>query len=398
MTLHWLTRLSDHPRSRDGIVAVAWLLCGLAALQFGGFNLWETAAVLNTDGSVYLFTLLTMVGIATQRSRFPLVALGAGSIFTVLDLLFGGSLGVVLIFTDLVYAAIKYASGTGVRAVLTVMLGVAVVTILALIFWLPADGDVLIVVIQWALIIFIATVWGWNVRSERLRTRAVMAENHAVSMQKLRRNIAHDLHDLVANQIAVAGLHVEAAKLQLARAGLEAPAVEQSLEQAARGTNRADEELRRMIRVLRAIDDLGEQPFVPVSRLINNFVESLPDQMPDSRGLTWTGAGVQGFCEALRAESESRVRLMLRVLSEFVSNAIKYGSGDVMVHVDTTTGLAIEITNTVSEPPRPERGSGIGIMGVALLLEGSGMQSTSERLTSNHWRATLTVPERETTL
>src|SRR5690606_14696825 len=106
--------LNAHPRARDGMVASAWLILGLALLQFGGFRLWSIAAVLPTAGSAFLVLLLAMTGLSTQRSSRPFLALGAGVILTVVDMLFGGSVGVILIFTDLLYAAFKYGSSRGV--------------------------------------------------------------------------------------------------------------------------------------------------------------------------------------------------------------------------------------------------------------------------------------------
>ncbi|MGO1539993.1 MAG: sensor histidine kinase [Leucobacter sp.] len=390
---HWLERLNAHPRGRDGIVATVWLILGLAFLQFGGFHLWSIAAVLHTNGSAFLLILLAMVALSTQRSSHPFLAIGAGAILTTVDVLFGGSIGVILIFTDLLYAAFKYGSDRGVRTILWVMVGIAMLTAITFIAWPPENEAVLILVVQWALIVLIAAMWGWNVRSERLRTRALMAEDHARATQHLRRRIAHDLHDLVANQIAVAGLHVEAAKLQIERAKTSAPDVARSLEQAVHGTDQADQQLRRMILVLNAIEDLGEGSQAPSGQLVDDFLQGLGRSVPGARKLDWSGAGPTGFRAALFPEPEPRVRLILRVLSELTANSVKHGRGDVRVNIDTADGLTIEVTNDISSSPAANRRSGIGITGAGLLLKGSGVRCESRaRESGTEWRATLTVP------
>lgn len=391
---HWLERLSAHPRSRDAIVAAVWLALGLASLQFGGFALWSVTAILPTNGDAFLVLLLAMAALSSQRSRHPFLALATGSLLTLVDLLFGGSIGVIVIFTDLLYSAVKYGSDRGVRVLLWALIGSAALAAVTLAVWRPADGAVLVVVIQWALIVLIAVMWGWNVRSERLRTQVRMADDHAESMQHLRRKIAHDLHDLVANQIAVAGLHVEAAKLQLEYADVALPPVERSLEQAAHGTHHADQQLRRMISVLSAIDDLGEQPDASPGQLVDDFIRDAEASLPGSRTLEWAGAGATGLRSSLIAAPDARVRVILRVLRELVSNAVKHGSGEVRAEVDAAgRNLEVTVTNDIAPPREGSRGSGIGISGSALLLEGSGGRLESRpHGTSAQWRATLTIP------
>ena len=390
---YWLKRVNAHPRGRDCIVATVWLILGLVFLQFGGFRLWSAAAVLHTNGSAFLVLLLVMVALSTQRSSHPFMALGTGIILTVVDMLFGGSIGVIIIFTDLLYTSFKYGSDRGVRVILWMMGGIAALTVITLIFWIPPDEAVLVIVIQWALLVLIAAIWGWNVRSERLRTKTLMAEEHARSTQRLRRRIAHDLHDLVANQIAIAGLHVEAAKLQIERARVSAPDIERSLQQAARGTDQADQQLRRMILLLSTIDDLGELADKPVGQLVNDFVHDLELTVPGSRVFDWTGDGKPGFRAALLSMPEAYVRVILRVVSELVANAVKHGRGDVRVHVASADNLTIDVRNCISSDPPARSRSGIGITGAALLLEGFGARLESRLCeTESIWRATLTVP------
>ena len=207
-------QLNAQPRTRDALVAATHLLIGLALLQFGAIRLWSQVAVFDTSGLAFLLTLLGMVAISTQRSTRPFTALAIGAPIVVLDTLFGGSLGVTLVCFDLVYCAVKYGSDRGVRIAMWIAAGLAAATGIGLLLR-PWGSAVPLLAVQWALILAVAGMWGWNVRTERLRTRALLAAQHASDTRELRQRIAHDLHDLVSNQIAVAGLHVEAARMQL---------------------------------------------------------------------------------------------------------------------------------------------------------------------------------------
>jgi len=393
MVRRWFGRLDVNPRSRDAVVAALWLLLGLALLQLDGFDLWSAVAVFQSSGGAFLFLLLAMVAVSTQRSSRPFLALGTGAILAAVDLLYGGSLGVILVFTDLIYAAFKYGNDRGVRVVVWLIAGLGVSTLITLVIWHSKNWTLQIVAAQWAAIVLIAAMWGWNVRSERLRTKAAMADQHAKSTQQLRRRIAHDLHDLVANQIAVASLHIEAAKLQIEQSRALPQSADRSLEQAAHGTKQADQQLRRMIQVLNTVEDLSAQSEVDVQQLVDDFVQSLDSHLPGDRVLEWAGAGAQGLYAGLSFEPAAQARVVLRALQELIANAVKHGRGDVQVKVDVAEDFSITVTNDVSTSTFASSGSGIGLNGAEVLLEGTGTRLESQpREGSRQWLAVLALP------
>src|SRR5690625_2251971 len=391
MLPRWFAHLNANPRNRDAIVAGMWLVLGLAFLQFEAYPLWGATAVWTTSGSVFLWTLLALAVLATQRSTRPLLVLSAGVVVIAVDIAFGGSLGAVLVFTDLIYAAFKYGSDRAVRATIWAFVAVAAVTTLAVVVWPPDDWRISLLFAQWGAIVLISATWGWNVRSERLRTRAAMAAEHSQAVQRLRRKIAHDLHDLVANQIAGAGLHVEAAKLHVGRLPAPAPEVVRSLEQAAHSATAADRQLRRMIAVLSAVEDLEEPTALPTRELINAALSELDMRVPAPRALVWAGNGSEGLRTRLAAEPTPTVQVCLRVLQELIANAVKHGQGDVEVHVAAEPSLLLTVTNAIASGPRTTRSSGIGISGAALLLEGTGAVLQSGATDEKRWRATLSL-------
>lgn len=386
-------RLNTHPRSRDALAAVAYLLLGIVLLQFGVYGMWGTAAAILPSGlwgaeSAFLVLLVLMSALATARSTRPLLVLGAGVALVVADLLIGSSLGVILVFADFVYCAFRYGSDRGVRVVLTGIIAACAVAAASMLLWPPADVRAVAPVLQLALIVLIAAQWGWNVRSERQRTRAAMAQDHLQATQRLRQQIAHELHDLVANQIAVAGLNVEAARLRVAQMTEVSAEIDESLAQAARGTDEAHSQLRRLIAVLTTVEDLGQEP-APALR-----DGQLDDLVPVGRALVRSGIGVdEVFDRAPRT-----VGIVMRVLRELVINAVKHGQGDVLLTATDDGGaVRVQVSNRIADgdPVAPPHGagSGIGITGAALLLNGLDAHLESAATGDGQWRATITLPE-----
>ncbi|MPV49248.1 hypothetical protein GCG21_04365 [Pseudactinotalea sp. HY160] len=381
MIVRWFRQLDAHPASRDAVIGASWLLVGLAALQFGGYGLWGDLTPWQSTGGVFLLTLLGMALIATRRSRRPFAALGAGAAVAGVDLMFGGSLGVVLILTDLIYAAVKYGGDRGVRLLFRWALVAAIGCGAALVVFRPDDGRVVVLGVQWGLVLLVSGLWGWNVRRERLRTRATMSEEHGRATRRLRDRIAHDLHDLVANQIAVAGLHIEAAKLQSAGPRVDSAALTRGLDQAKRGTDEAHRQLRGLITVLTAVEDLDEVALIAPAEAL----EDLPRLLPAGRVLHWSGQGRAGLWAALDRAPATRSHVVMRVLQELLANAAKHGTGDVQVDVGPMQagpdpnaqhagghGLEVTVTNDRAPAGRVRPGTGIGISGAVLLLSGTG--------------------------
>lgn len=402
-----MERLTAHPTSRDAVVAAMWLLLGLASLQAGAYPLWSDIAVVTTSGGAFLLTLAGMVALATQRSRRPFTVLTLGIIVAGVDLLFGGSLGVVLILTDLIYAAVRYGSERRVRSALWAAVAVAVLLVAGLIVFRPEDNAVPVIIVQWGLIVAISGAWGWNVRSEQLRPRAAMVEQHTRVTRQLRHQIAHDLHDLVANQIAVAGLHVEAAKLLAGQASDDTAPLIRSLNQAKHGTDQAHRELRDLIAVLTAVDALDE----PAPIHLQEELDELAQLLPADRSLVWIGDSAERMKSALDPQPDSRQRVVLRVLQELVANAAKHGVGDLTAQVTERepdvaeresdvqrrqkvrlkpAEVIVTLCNASAVPGHAAAGTGLGIRGAGLLLGGIGATLATEP--GEPWQAILTIP------
>lgn len=378
-------RLSARPRTRDAVVAVLYLLLGLALLQFGGYSVWPASWQVTAGGPLgagtgFLLLLVVMAALATARSTRPYTVLAASVPLAATDLLLGGSLGVLFLFADFVYCAFRYGADGGIRVLLMSIVAVCVGVVIMFLVWPVVAARFATVALQWILVILIAALWGWNVRSERMRTRAIMSEEHLRSTQRLRQRIAHDLHDLVANQIAVAGLNIEAARL--AMRNRTPHEIDDSLIRATRGTDEAHRELRRLITVLTTVDDI-EHPSEPP-------VRDLDDLIPVGRALVHRGAGLD---EALAGLTPQSAGIATRVIQELVTNAVKHGAGDIELAVAGDGPMTVQVFNRRSGGARSVASSGIGISGAAMLLSGIGGSMHSGATDDGGWSATITMPE-----
>lgn len=411
MVARWWKELDADPGRRDLLVALVWLAIGVVLTSAGAVRLWAYLAIAPAPRWAFFLTLFAAFAVATLRSRRPMTSLVLGTAVALVDLSFGGSLAVLLILTDLIYAAVKYGNERAIR-VLLICAGGGGVVLAALLLVSPFDDTAsLIFLFQWLLIVAIPAMWGWSVRSERVRTRAVMASQQAASARHLRAQIAHDLHDLVANQIAVAGLHVEASKLIASRETSGSERLFRSLDQAKRGTDAAHAELRHLIAVLGAVDDLDETDLRPVATRLKDFAELLPAD----RQLVMPDDG-PALAEALRTAPLAHQQVALRTLQELVVNAAKHGQGDVEIRTSLNPDavLTIEVSNDYVASAAAALGSGLGIRGAGLLLGGvgseleAGPEAVLEPGTlldtrrdsgegSQRWRARFSLPQELTT-
>ncbi len=346
---------------RDLAVAAIWLAIGLTAIALGIHPLWSAAAALPPTTTTAVLTLLGLVVLAVFRSRVPTLTLALAVPIVVVDVLHGGTVGVVVALTDLIYAAVKYSSDERLRLMLKITILLTAACLLALILTRPEAG-IYQLTAQWALIIAISAIWGWNVRSERARTSADLLARHYQQQVDLQERIAHDLHDLVANHIAVAGLHIEAAKLLYASPERDSAKVLETLAKAKAGTDHAHTELRNLIDVLSAAPGGGGE--------VDPATLTLDHLLPAGRELEWV-PDRPTLEERLASFGSLKSGVLARVLTEAIANAVKHGSGDIAVEINENQ---LTVSNPISGSPSTggEIGGGAGLVGARKLLESIG--------------------------
>lgn len=387
----WWVKLDAAPIIRDRVIALSWGGVGLIFLAVGLVPLWSQVVQVDLGPVGLLGTLLAMTAVGMARSQWPVLALGLGTAIFIIDIYQGGSAGVALIYFDLVYAAVKYARAEQLQ----VLLRVATVLITGLgIFFVAAqsfDSPYFVLTFQLLIATVVSAAWGWNVRSERARTQTAMAATFAAQTSKLQQSIAHDLHDLVGNQIAVAGLHIEAARLQLANRDYDG--LNHSLRNAKSGTDLGHRELRNLITVLSAVETFQ----LPGTFDVTHEAQGLAGMVPSGRKLVWQADAYTQLVRALTGLQPAHRRVLLRVLQELVANAVKHGRGDVFIAVvsphdrDAQEVLAITVENDSGEQPSSVPGTGIGMRGAEILVTSVGgtMQVTSH---PQAWHVQIEIP------
>lgn len=363
----WLNQLEEKPLLRDAVIAGGWVVVGAVLLSLGITPLWDDVAVVTVASWAFTLTLIPMAAITLLRSRHPIIALGLGTIVLVIDVSLGASPGVVLLYLDVVYAAVKYGSSRALRFLFPFALIFFVIAVLGFFIRGALSSVYLELLLQLVVLVVISISWGWNVRSERQRTRDAMAVEHAEKQQVLQARIAHDLHDLVANHIAVAGLHIEAARLQLNSQSLDK--LDDSLTRAKQGTDLGHGELRNLINVLTAVDDVTDAGEVAGA---TSFVE-LFDLLPADRRLVWKREEQERTWEYLSQLDITNSRVIVRVMRELITNAVVHGLDDVIAKTELSPhAMTWTLTNSRSAGESQYKGSGMGLSGARALINGVG--------------------------
>lgn len=379
--------LQDHPQVRDGVTAALWLVVGLLFLRIGLYPVWQSLALFPPEPTVFLASLLIPCAISTQRSRWPFAMLVAGGVVSVVDLAFGGSVGAMIVLSDLVYAAIRYGQDRAVHWLTRIGPPAVLVTTVALLLGRADDPSIGYAALQVSIILLTFGLWGWNVRSERIRTRDALTARHAEATDRLRTDIAHELHDRVANQIAVAALNIEAAKLHAAAV----PGAAASLDRAKAGTERAHQELRELIRVLTTAEDpaAADTP--------GELWANLDALVPHGRRLIAPETGVDAVTAIVSRLPDDARPVVVRVLGEVITNAGKYGIGSVRITArETGATSAITVVNEVAPVEIRTRSTGIGLRGAGLLLADVGGALEAGAHADGTWRATIRIDREET--
>ncbi|WP_030201901.1 sensor histidine kinase [Streptomyces sp. NRRL S-87] len=363
------------PHRHDVLIAVVGLLSGLLLYALG---LHENAGRHLVPDRVALLPLALSAGLELLRRTVPRAALVAGTVAVVANELTVGSLATVVMFTDLMYAAVVYGTPRSARQLPFTTGGATVaVTVAALAWW--RDAEALMLGVLTAIVCFLPAITGAAVRNHREAAEAArlraeqtsrLAEldrKQAVSAERAR--MARELHDMVANHLSAIAIHSTAA-LSIDSAATSREALAVIRENSVQGLA----EMRRLIGLLRATS--GDGGPVAVPRL-----EGLGDLLEQARK-TGAGSGLEfALADARPAGREALpapVELAAyRIVQESLTNAVKHAvPGTVEVRLELADGrLTVRVDSPYGERGTGPRapGSGAGLVGMrerVALLDG----------------------------
>ncbi|MFB8108143.1 sensor histidine kinase [[Kitasatospora] papulosa] len=352
---------------------------------------------------VSLLPLAAMSALELLRRGAPCTALALGTPALVADQFTVGSLATLLMYTDLVYAAVLYGSPTASRRIPVITLLVTVAATAGLVAWVPS-ADALLIGIVIGMVLFGPALTGASVRNHRdaaeaARLRAdqtaLLAEMDRVQAVTAERSrMARELHDMVANHLSAIAIHSTAA-LSIDDPGTSRDALGVIRQNSVDGLT----EMRRLIGLLRESDTSGEPSAAPTLGSLDALVEQAGANSASS-GLTVTLDDGREEPGPLPAPVELAA---YRIVQESLTNALKHAApGPVTVRLGRSrTALTVEVSSVFGDRPGPRApGSGAGLVGmrerVALLGgtigAGPGLRGDGEKI----WvvRAELPVEER----
>ncbi|MFJ3199633.1 sensor histidine kinase [Streptomyces sp. NPDC086989] len=381
------------PHRDDVLLAVVSLLAGLL--------LWSLGIYMNDrhllPAWAALVPLLALGPMELLRRTAPNTTLAVGTVGVIADQFTVGNLATVVIFTDLMYAAVVYGKPAMARRlpVTTGLITIAVtVTFVA---WLRTPQSLMIGVLT-GIVCFGPALTGATLRNHReaaeaarLRAEqtALLAEmdrSQAVAAERAR--MARELHDMVANHLSAIAIHSTAAL------SIDSPATSRE----ALGVIRENSvqglaEMRRLIGLLR--DAGAEQEAVATPSL--DGLDALLGQARvngAASGLDFVLLDERPPGEPLPAPVELAA---YRIVQESLTNALKHAvPGTVRVRVARADGLlTVRVDSPYGDRPGPRApGSGAGLVGMQERTELLGGEFSAGRAGSV-WQVRAQLPAEE---
>ncbi|WJV46164.1 sensor histidine kinase [Streptomyces flavofungini] len=385
--------LPRRPDVVDVRICVVSLVSGLGLYALG---ITMQSRVLGPNWS--LIPLFVMAGLELTRRTAPQFALGAGTVAVIADQFTTGNLATVVMFTDLVYAAVVYGTPAQARRIPVTTGLITVAVTVGFLAWFR-QADAILVGAVTALVSFAPATTGVLVRNHReaadlarLRAEqtALLAEkDRAQAVTAERARMARELHDMVANHLSAIAIHSTAAlSLDDPRTTKDALTVirENSVEGLA--------EMRRLIGILRDSSGDLEPAAAPTLDGLGALAENartngLDVRLDDAR--TPDDAPLPAPVELAA----------YRIVQESLTNALKHAApGLVTVAlVRERDGLRVRVTSPFGEVKGPRApGSGAGLVGMeerAALLGGtfdSGPEAHPDVPGAKVWRVEARLP------
>ncbi|WP_326817768.1 histidine kinase [Streptomyces sp. NBC_01762] len=352
-----------------------------------------------------LVPLVVMSGLELLRRSAPRTALVIGTLALIADQFTAGNLATVLMFTDLMYAAVVYGTPAAARRIPVTAFLITVAVTIGFLAWFRT-AEALLIGIVTGLVSFAPAITGVSVRNHRdaaetARLRAdqtaLLAEmdrTQAVTAERAR--MARELHDMVANHLSAIAIHSTAA-LSIDDAATSRDALGVIRHNSVEGLA----EMRRLIGLLHTGSKESEPSVAPTLAALDALIEQTRTNAAPS-GLTCTLQDARTKQGALPAPVELAA---YRIVQESLTNALKHGApGPVVVRLGRAGPLlTVEVTSVFGDRPGPRApGSGAGLVGmterVALLggeFEAGPVTTGSE---AKIWRVRAELPVEERTV
>jgi signal transduction histidine kinase len=326
-----------------GAFGQGWI--GLVVLAVGSLP-WVRWLVAGDDGPTWTFGFLALTPLAILGFAHwfaPAVGLGGDVAYVLLAL---PPLLVIAIVTGFAPPRLAVGLAAGGYLVYGAPLAAAAVA--------GRLAEPLYPLLTWHVAALFGVAAGYAVRLSYLVNSKVSEAREAKARQAAadeRREVARDVHDVVAHTLAITMLHITAARMAVRRSSPSE--AEEALAEAEAHGRASLADIRRIVRVLRSDGqssvDAPQPGLTDVEALAESYrAAGLPVRLsvtvPDGAG---TGAQLAVY----------------RVLQEALANAARHGAGPATVDLRVSDGaLTLRVDNPVREAAVPGRGSGLAGM------------------------------------
>ncbi len=397
------------PHRLDVGIALGSLLGGILLLGVGlGVRPKDDPIVLWPGPWAVLVPMAVLAGCELLRRAAPRTALLTGVVALTADTLTQGSLASLVMFTDVVYAAVLYGTPASARRIpwISALLTV-IATVVSFAVW--REPETLLIGVMVGVVAFAPASTGLIVRNHRdaaeaarLRAEqtALLAEmdrTQAVTAERAR--MARELHDMVANHLSAIAIHATAAQ------SLDDPeTTRQALGVIRENSVEGLAEMRRLIGILR--DDSGDLgPSPELSTPLEQGGAPIAPTL-DGLGALVEGARANGLDVTLDASPGDRLPAPVelaayRIVQESLTNALKHACpGRVTVTLtrrDDRLDIAVASPYGDRDGPRAP-GSGAGLVGMrerTALLDGTfeaGPESSPVVADGKIWAVRASLP------
>ncbi|MFE2228418.1 sensor histidine kinase [Streptomyces kronopolitis] len=401
------TATARRPHRLDVLLAGGGLLGGLLLWTLGQHG---GPPQLGLPPALTLLALAAMSLAELMRRTAPLAALAVAVPALALDVCTANLVVTVLMFTDVVYAAVLHGPPGAARriplhCVLVTVLGTGVLTAL----W--RSPQVVLVAIGLALIT-IAPAWtglmlrehrdaaeAARLRAERIALLAERDRARAVAGERAR--MARELHDVVANHLSAIAIHSTAAQ------SIDDPsATREALGVIRENSVQGLSEMRRLIRLLRNPAPTGPKD-APAATPTLDGLDALLDQARTggaSSGLTFVlddARAPHGTGAAPRPAAPVELAAY-RIVQEALTNALKHAApGEVRIRLarEHDGTLTVAVRSPFAERPGPRApGSGTGLIGMReriALLGGAFEAGPAQQPDGRFWLVRAALPAEE---
>lgn len=343
-------------RHPDIVTAGVTFALGLLLLALGVHGLWTDAQITGL-GEISLWWSLPFLvagcGAMLFKRRHPIVALGLGTMLFLADAVLVGSLGMLLVFFDLLYSAANWAGVRARKSLFGAIVALTVSSIALPLFRGEPPSVAVLMGIQTLAILATPFWWGTAIRQGRQlaaieAARADAAERVAAldreeAVHEERTRMARDLHDVIAANLSTVAIHSEAALSRAPDTARDRAALDAVRTASVDGL----EQMRSMIVMLRSGDDEFTAP-LGLAQL---------EQIIARSGLQ---VDVEGDIPRLGTATDQAAA---RIIGESLANAAKHTPGAcVTIEFDARERRLLMTVASYGGTPAAAVGTGHGIL------------------------------------